>query len=146
MLHAQYGDEVLCLPHCGIVMDEDLQFLWRGPRIRMGMCEGMPQRVVPHSTSGRCDYFGSCVNRWVMACLPRISPCLHAFLIITCYACFCYFTHELMPSMVSLASAMPKTESVIMSLGLYEWSNKAGGAWPPCCMHSQIGETVPEVC
>ena len=65
MLNGVYEDSVLCLPHCDVFMDEELQYLWRGPRIRMGVCEGMPQKVVPHSTSGRADYFGSLVNRYV---------------------------------------------------------------------------------
>ena len=65
MLNASYSDDVLCLPGCGVVMDDDLQYLWRGPRVRAGLCQGVPQRVTPHSTSGRADYWGSLVNRYI---------------------------------------------------------------------------------
>ena len=34
-----------------------------GPRVRMGIYEGVPQSICPHSTSGRCDYWGPFVNR-----------------------------------------------------------------------------------
>ena len=34
-----------------------------GPRVRMGIYEGQPTSVCPHSTSGRCDYWGPFVNR-----------------------------------------------------------------------------------
>ena len=34
-----------------------------GPRVRMGIYEGVPTMVCPHSTSGRCDYWGPFVNR-----------------------------------------------------------------------------------
>ena len=63
MLSAAYDPDVLCLPACGIAMDCTGQCIWRGPRVRMGMCQDVPQTVVPHSTSGRADYFGSAVNR-----------------------------------------------------------------------------------
>lgn len=31
----------------------------------MGIWESVPNRVVPHTTSGRADYFGTLVNRSV---------------------------------------------------------------------------------
>ena len=34
-----------------------------GPRVRMGVYEGVPTSVRPHTTSGRCDYWGPFVNR-----------------------------------------------------------------------------------
>ena len=63
MLSATYSNEVLCLPKCGVVLDDMGQCMWRGPRVRMGLCLDNPQAVVPHSTSGRADYFGLAVNR-----------------------------------------------------------------------------------
>ena len=64
MLTAAYGDEILCLPKCGVVMDATGQnYTWRGPRVRMGVCQGTPQAIMPHSSSGRADYFGAAVNR-----------------------------------------------------------------------------------
>ena len=40
-----------------------MEVVWLGPRARMGICEAIPNRVVPHTTSGRADYFGPLVNR-----------------------------------------------------------------------------------
>ena len=61
---AAYSDEILCLPNCGVVMDPSgLFYTWRGPRVRMGVCHGTPQAIMPHSSSGRADYFGAAVNR-----------------------------------------------------------------------------------
>ena len=68
LLSATYGDDVLRLDKCGVVMDDSGQCIWRGPRVRMGMCQDVPQTVVPHSTSGRADYFGSAVNRYKPLC------------------------------------------------------------------------------
>ena len=34
-----------------------------GPRVKMGIYEGVPTHICPHSTSGRCDYWGPFVNR-----------------------------------------------------------------------------------
>ena len=63
LLSAAYSDEALCLPTCGVALDSEQRYLWRGPRVRMGLCQDRPQAIVPHSTSGRADYFGSAVNR-----------------------------------------------------------------------------------
>ena len=65
MLNATYSDDILCLPDCGIVMDDQFQYLWRGPRVRMGMWDAVPHRVVPHGSSGRADYYGGLKNRYV---------------------------------------------------------------------------------
>ncbi len=32
--------------------------LFRGPRVKAGVYQGVPTRVGPHSTTGRADYFG----------------------------------------------------------------------------------------
>lgn len=34
----------------------------QGPRVKMGVYSGMPTRVMPHTTTGRADYFGPMVS------------------------------------------------------------------------------------
>ena len=72
MLHTAYTDDVLCLPKCGVMIDHSERYIWRGPRVRMGACQDVPQAIMPHSTSGRADYFGSAVNRWVSLCIQLL--------------------------------------------------------------------------
>lgn len=42
--------------------------VFRGPRVKMGIYEGVPTRALPHSTTGRADYFGQLVNRAARFC------------------------------------------------------------------------------
>ena len=69
MIQGMWGNDVLALPHCGAELTEDGELVYLGPRIRMGMCEGTPTLVMPHTTSGRCDYFGRFVNRHALLAL-----------------------------------------------------------------------------
>eukprot|EP00798_Chlamydomonas_sp_ICE-L_P026740 gene26740-4306_t len=39
-----------------------------GPRVNMGIFTGVPSKVMPHSTTGRADYFGPLVNRAARLC------------------------------------------------------------------------------
>lgn len=41
---------------------------YRGPPVKIGIYQGNPNRVVPHSTTGRADYFGQIVNRAARYC------------------------------------------------------------------------------
>ena len=51
------------------------QLLWKGPRVKMGLCEGQPALVAPHAASGRAEYFGSLCHMCVpLRCLPKPSP------------------------------------------------------------------------
>ena len=78
MIQGMWGNDVLALPHCGAELTEDGELVYLGPRIRMGMCEGTPTLVMPHTTSGRCDYFGRFVNRHALLALEAPSmlwPC-----------------------------------------------------------------------
>ena len=78
MLEGAWSDKVLALPGCGPALSSSMEVVWVGPRARMGISEAIPSRVVPHTTSGRADYFGPLVNRWVMAwhgLLHRGTPC-----------------------------------------------------------------------
>lgn len=74
MMKAAYDDDVLCLPGCGVTVDGHEGFIWRGPRVRMGICQDLPQAIMPHSTSGRADYFGGLVNR-----LGALTDALHCW-------------------------------------------------------------------
>ena len=65
LLEAAWSDRVLALPGCGPALNTSMEVIWVGPRARMGIWESVPNRVVPHTTSGRADYFGTLVNRSV---------------------------------------------------------------------------------
>ena len=56
--------ETLHLPNCSPVLDAACHLLFSGPRVRMGLHEGVPARIQPHITTGRADYFGKLVNRF----------------------------------------------------------------------------------
>ena len=58
-----WGEEVLKLPSCRVVYGDKKQMLFHGPRAKMGIYEGVPTRICPHTTTGRADYFGPLVNR-----------------------------------------------------------------------------------
>ena len=63
MMQGSWTDDILMLPNCQVEMDENNAMIWNGPRIKLGLCEGEPAVVCPHTTSGRADYFGPVVNR-----------------------------------------------------------------------------------
>lgn len=67
MLKVHWRDDVLSLPQCqaqvGAVGDRNQGVIFLGPRIKMGIYEGTPTRVAPHTTTGSTDYFGPFVNR-----------------------------------------------------------------------------------
>lgn len=65
LLEGAWSDKVLALPGCGPALSSSMEVVWVGPRARMGICEAIANRVVPHTTSGRADYFGPLVNRCV---------------------------------------------------------------------------------
>lgn len=64
MLRGSWSKDILALPTCQTEVDAHSLVIWNGPRICMGICDGEPSLVCPHSTSGRADYFGPVVNRW----------------------------------------------------------------------------------
>lgn len=67
MMANSWDSNILQLPTCQLESDGDV-ILWNGPRVRMGICEGQPASVSPHTTSGRADYFGPLVNRAARFC------------------------------------------------------------------------------
>ncbi|CAG9465642.1 unnamed protein product [Pedinophyceae sp. YPF-701] len=45
-----------------------------GIRVKVGACKGRPLRIVPHTTTGRADYFGPLVNRAARMCFAAAQP------------------------------------------------------------------------
>ena len=72
MLDIPWDHDVMSLSPCLPKTDPKLApshqnfMFFAGPRVRMGIYEGKPIRVVPHTTSGRADYFGPFVNRCML--------------------------------------------------------------------------------
>ena len=62
---------VLELPGAEEVCDQLGNVVFRGPRVKMGLYRGAPTRVMPHSRTGRADYFGPLVNRAARRAAPR---------------------------------------------------------------------------
>ena len=63
MLKVQWREDVLSLPQCQAQVGRNQGLIFIGPRIKMGIYEGVPTRVAPHTTTGSADYFGPLVNR-----------------------------------------------------------------------------------
>jgi len=58
-----------------------------GPRIKMGIYEGVPTRVAPHTTTGSADYFGPLVNRYTALLMsPLVSVSLSVCLCVLAQA------------------------------------------------------------
>ncbi|KAK9805480.1 hypothetical protein WJX72_000629 [[Myrmecia] bisecta] len=69
LLAVAWGSAVLSLSACRPAISETThQVVFQGPRARMGIYEGIPTKVTPHSTTGRADYFGPLVNRCARIC------------------------------------------------------------------------------
>ena len=67
LLYVHWEPEVLLLQHCSPVFcpvpNQPDCLMYAGPRVRMGIYEGVPLRIQPHTATGRADYFGKLVNR-----------------------------------------------------------------------------------
>jgi hypothetical protein len=62
LMFADWPASVLTLPECSEVLDPTTGLLlFRGPRLRMGLAEGRPDRILPDHT-GRASYYGHSVN------------------------------------------------------------------------------------
>ena len=70
MMQGMWPDEVLALPGCAAELGSASEVIWFGPRVRMGIFDGEPVRVLPHATSGRADYFGWAVAAAQLRLLP----------------------------------------------------------------------------
>lgn len=80
-MQGMWSPEILQLPSCMIQTGQGDSIVWNGPRVRMGLSEGQPVRVTPHTTSGRADYFGPVVNRCL---LPSVGFMLLAWTVQGC--------------------------------------------------------------
>ncbi|DBA97014.1 TPA: hypothetical protein ACH3X1_015296 [Trebouxia sp. C0004] len=65
MLGVHWREDVLTHCQAPVWGKQGLSFV--GPRIKMGVYEGVPTRVAPH-TNGSADYFGPLVNRAARFC------------------------------------------------------------------------------
>ena len=81
MTAGHWDEDILELPQCAVGVDEDGEMIWNGPRVRMGICEGSPESLSPHKTSGRADYFGKVVNRYISMSQQLVCPGLGAFVL-----------------------------------------------------------------
>ena len=63
MLKVHWREDVLSLAQCQAQVVRNQGLIFVGPRIKMGIYEGVPTRVAPHTTTGSADYFGTLVNR-----------------------------------------------------------------------------------
>ena len=69
LLQYPWPPEVLALDVCcEAAPDAEGRPSLRGPRVRVGVYEGVPSMVVPHPSLGRADYFGPLVNRAARLC------------------------------------------------------------------------------
>lgn len=77
MLKVHWREDVLLLPHCQAQVGRNQDLVFVGPRVKMGIYEGVPTRVAPHTTTGSADYFGPLVNRSVHSLHSKTGT--HAF-------------------------------------------------------------------
>ena len=75
MLKVHWREDVLTLPHCQAQVGGRHGLIFIGPRIKMGIYEGVPTRVAPHTTTGSADYFGPLVNRYTALLRSHLSTC-----------------------------------------------------------------------
>jgi hypothetical protein len=61
LLLAPWPAALLALPPCAERRIEGGPLLFRGPRLKMGVCEGLPRSVVP-DCAGRADFHGESIN------------------------------------------------------------------------------------
>jgi hypothetical protein len=52
-LYLPYPDALLSLPGCGVQLNGEGRLLLRGPRLKLGLCEGAPSSI-SISSAGRC--------------------------------------------------------------------------------------------
>lgn len=60
-MYAPWQPALLELPDCGEARGGDGGLLFRGPRLKIGICEGVPRSLVADH-AGKADYFGASVN------------------------------------------------------------------------------------
>eukprot|EP00891_Asterochloris_glomerata_P005056 jgi/Astpho2/5056/fgenesh1_pg.00071_%23_35_t len=68
MVDVHWGEDVTSKGPCKTQVGPTGQLVFLGPRVKMGIYQGTPDRVTPHTTAGRADYFGTFVNRAARHC------------------------------------------------------------------------------
>ncbi|CAG9463706.1 unnamed protein product [Pedinophyceae sp. YPF-701] len=68
LLGAHWPRKLLKSPCAAVERGSDGAVQRRGLRVRVGVCRGMPVKVLPHTATGRTDYFGPLVNRAARMC------------------------------------------------------------------------------
>lgn len=71
VLKVHWREDVLSLPKCQAQVGRNQGLIFIGPRIKMGIYEGIPTRIAPHTTTGSADYFGTLVNRFISSQMPE---------------------------------------------------------------------------
>jgi len=61
-MYLPWSQQVLMAKGCMVEYDLRGKLVFRGPRLKMGVCEGTPQKVMPDHL-GRADYYGPSVNQ-----------------------------------------------------------------------------------
>ena len=61
-MYLPWSQQVLMAKGCMVEYDLRGKLVFRGPRLKMGVCEGAPQKVMPDHL-GRADYYGPSVNQ-----------------------------------------------------------------------------------
>ena len=72
-MKVHWREDVMCLAQCQAQVGRNQGFIFAGPRIKMGIYEGIPTRVAPHTTTGAADYFGTLVNRSAYCCMHAVG-------------------------------------------------------------------------
>ena len=62
MMYAEWPENILKYEKFKVEHGSTGQLLFRGPRLKMGVCEGQPKTIAPDHM-GRADYHGTSVNQ-----------------------------------------------------------------------------------
>lgn len=99
----------MTLPHCQAQVGGRQGLIFIGPRIKMGIYEGIPTRIAPHTTTGSADYFGPLVNRYTVLLMRPLGTCVCVCVcVLVCLSvCLCVMAQSIADSMnyfIALAS------------------------------------------
>ena len=121
-----WREDVLTLPHCQAQVGGRHGLIFIGPRIKMGIYEGVPTRVAPHTTTGSADYFGPLVNRYTAPLMSHLGMCV-SILCLCLSACLCVVAQSIADSLnysTALASPIGKPHwqvPLASSIGTPHW-------------------------
>eukprot|EP00891_Asterochloris_glomerata_P003362 jgi/Astpho2/3362/Aster-04706 len=59
MVEVYWGEDVTSMAPCKTQVGPNGQLVFLGPRVKMGLYQGVPDRITPHVTAGKADYFGT---------------------------------------------------------------------------------------